>query len=544
MIESEKEKRTLVRISDLWRWDGKISRLSYATWGTALVAVKYCMDSFVAGYFFHRSWSWLNYISPGQAVDILAMTRADQIFFCTMILLSLPFIWTGIVLTMRRLRAAGLPVWLCKLFFIPVVNLIVFASLCIFPTQKNQNVLERDDLIESNSQSLNQITDKSKGEKSPGGEESTGKGAAVGGLTTSGGKSFDLPANSEPPPVLIGGRTIYGDRHLPISKENRWSDGAYAVVMTVPVASTLAYFCTSVIPTYGWSLFIGLPFALGMASAFLYGRNHLRSLGDSVLIASIAVTLLGLGIFLWAWEGMFCLLMAAPIAYALAIMGSLLGYNLQKKKNLPVHSRGVLLSLLLILPLCTAAEYAERDQFPIVSVCTTCDIKAPPEKVWENIIAFPQLPPPTEWIFKTGIAYPVGATIKGRGVGAVRHCKFTTGNFIEPITTWDEPNLLQFSVRSQPEPMKEFSLVRDLQPAHLNGYLNVHKGEFRLSPIQSPSGRTQTRVVGTTWYVNRMWPGSYWRMYADNIMHSIHTRVLMHIKELSESQSTQGSSVP
>jgi hypothetical protein len=75
-------------------------------------------------------------------------------------------------------------------------------------------------------------------------------------------------------------------------------------------------------------------------------------------------------------------------------------------------------------------------------VKSSIEINATPEEVWNNVLEFPQLKEPTEFIFKTGIAYPINATIKGEGVGAVRHCNFTTGCFIEPITIWDKPNIL------------------------------------------------------------------------------------------------------
>ena len=531
------KQNSLIKVSDLWRWDGTISRAAYAAWGGGLVAVKYTVDTMVAGLIFHRPWSWINYISPGQAVDVLAMTGADQVFFLTMIAVSIPFIWVGIVLTMRRLRAAGLPVWLCKLFFVPIVNLLVFASLCILPTQSQRNIFDRDE----------DEAEKLDGPTQPG----MLSGPAISNPILEPPKSQppQLPAPSAIPlhasvpaasqsghgePLADLTELIHPNKKLPFSKENRWSDGAYAVVMTVPVAAILAFLSTTVFPSYGWSLFIGLPFAMGMASAYLYGRNQLRSPLDSIMIASVAITLLGLTVFLWAWEGMICLLMAAPLGYVLAILGAILGYQLQKKKNLPIHARRVILSMFLILPLTMAAEYAENSTFPTIAVHTTCRIMAPPSKVWQNIIAFPKLSEPTEWIFKTGVAYPIGATINGAGVGAVRHCKFTTGSFVEPITVWDEPRLLRFSVKTQPEPMKEFSWVRDMQPAHLNGYLNVHRGEFRLFEEHDASGKATTRVVGTTWYDNHMWPGSYWRFYADNIMHSIHNRVLMHIKNLAE----------
>jgi hypothetical protein len=161
-------------------------------------------------------------------------------------------------------------------------------------------------------------------------------------------------------------------------------------------------------------------------------------------------------------------------------------------------------------------------------------IKAPPSVVWNNVIAFPNLPEPTEPIFKLGIAYPIGAEIRGRGPGAIRRCQFSTGAFLEPIKIWDEPRLLKFDVLAQPPPMREFSFRQEIHPAHLQGYLDVQGGQFKLSPITLSDGKVITRLEGTTWYRNQMWPNFYWRLWSDRIIHTIHMRVLNQIAVLSE----------
>jgi hypothetical protein len=55
-------------------------------------------------------------------------------------------------------------------------------------------------------------------------------------------------------------------------------------------------------------------------------------------------------------------------------------------------------------------------------------------------------------------------------------------------------------------------------------------GEFRLIPL--PGDRT--RLEGTTHYTIAIYPEIYWRVYAELLLHGIHTRVLRHIKVLSE----------
>ena len=167
---------------------------------------------------------------------------------------------------------------------------------------------------------------------------------------------------------------------------------------------------------------------------------------------------------------------------------------------------------------------------PLYAVKTSIVINANPEKVWSHVVSFSQLPPPTERMFKTGIAYPIRAEIHGQGVGAVRHCVFSTGEFVEPITVWDEPRLLAFNVTAQPRAMEELSLYSDLRPPHLENYLISQHGQFELKSL--PDGTTL--LEGTTWYQNRFWPAPYWHLWSDYIIHGIHERVLLHIKSLAE----------
>lgn len=144
--------------------------------------------------------------------------------------------------------------------------------------------------------------------------------------------------------------------------------------------------------------------------------------------------------------------------------------------------------------------------------------------------AFSQIEEPTELLFKTGIAYPIHAEIDGKGAGAIRKCNFTTGSFIEPITIWNEPNLLEFGVLDQPPPMIEWSIYQHLKIAHMDGYFRSERGQFKLEELPN----SQTLLVGTTWYHHDIWPSLYWKQWSDYILHRIHVRVLTHIKRKAE----------
>jgi hypothetical protein len=157
-------------------------------------------------------------------------------------------------------------------------------------------------------------------------------------------------------------------------------------------------------------------------------------------------------------------------------------------------------------------------------------VQAPPEKVWREVIAFTEIPPPTELMFRAGIAYPVRAQMFGAGPGAERHCVFSTGAFVEPIEIWDAPHRLKFSVTSNPPPMQEWTPYSHVDPPHLHGFLVSEGGQFLLTVL--PNGGT--RLEGTTWYRHGLWPSSYWRLWSDEIIHQIHLRVLRHIREEAE----------
>jgi hypothetical protein len=189
-----------------------------------------------------------------------------------------------------------------------------------------------------------------------------------------------------------------------------------------------------------------------------------------------------------------------------------------------------MLSLLIIVPGIQSAEHLLARRADGFVVRSTIDIQAPPDQVWKQVIAFTQIPPPTEWVFRAGIAYPIRAEIIGSGPGAERHCVFSTGAFVEPIEVWDEPHRLKFSVTSNPAPMQEWTPFAHIEPPHLHGFLVSEAGQFLLTPL--PNGGT--RLEGTTWYQHGLWPAAYWRLWSDALIHRIHMRVLQHIKSEAE----------
>ncbi|MCH2600471.1 MAG: hypothetical protein MKZ94_13740 [Pirellulales bacterium] len=298
--------------------------------------------------------------------------------------------------------------------------------------------------------------------------------------------------------------------------------------MFISIAGSLVLYALSVtvFKNYGILLFFGMPVLVGVITSYMFNRVEIQSTGQTVLVAEIGILLCSGALLVFAVEGIICIVMLLPLAAVIVIIGALIGRSMAANNASGGH---VTTSILLLLPLLSGADLLENEA-PVYEVISTVVIDAPPEEVWPNVIGFSELDAPPAWYFELGIAYPLRATIDGEGVGAIRHCEFSTGAFVEPITVWDKPNRLTFDVTKQPPPMNELSPYRHVHPPHLDGYLNCKQGEFRL--IRLPDNRTL--LEGSTWYEFKMYPQGYWTLWSDTSIHRIHQRVLQHIKKLSE----------
>src|SRR5437660_10871834 len=450
----------------MWRWHGTIDRKTYAVAGCSAFVLKYFLDKFVAFAVFDRSWFLWSYWEPlGPDARVNAIHPDTQVFAGTLLVLALPFIWLGVTLTIQRLRAVGRPLWLVALFFLPVINLLFFLLLCTMG-------------------------------------------------------SHPVAAQREAAPWP---ETRMLDRWIPRSALGA---AAASIGMTIAFGSMFTVLGTEVLQSYGWGLFVALPFCLGLFSVLVYGYHGPRSFASCMSVALGPIALLGAVLILVMIEGLICILMAAPFALGLAALGGMLGHAIQAGYWLNKGTPAMLSIVFLFTPVFQTAECWINPQAETFEVRTAIEVNAPPGKVWNQVVAFAEIPPPKELLFRAGIAYPIRAEISGHGVGAVRHCIFSTGPFVEPFEVWDEPRLLKFGVTANPAPLNELSPYGKIQPAHLRGYFVSKQGQFLLTAL--PGGRT--RLEGATWYQHTMWPAAYWRLRSDYIIHKIHLRVLEHIR--------------
>jgi hypothetical protein len=304
---------------------------------------------------------------------------------------------------------------------------------------------------------------------------------------------------------------------------------ALAVGLSILVGGLMLWLSVYLFATYGASLFLGTPLLMGATAAYLDNRWHPGTFRRALGLGLLSVFFALIAMLLFALEGMMCLAMAAPLVLPVGAMGGLIGKMIADATQRPPAE---LAAALVVLPLVAGGEalcVAPRENM----VLTVVEVDAPPSIVWENVVGFPELAEPPAWYFAWGIACPVRATIEGRGIGATRHCEFTTGTFVEPITAWEYPTRLAFDVTDQPPALIELSPYRHVHPPHFAGYLMSKRGEFRL--IELAGGRT--RLEGRTWYSFAMYPEGYWTLWSDLLIHRIHGRVLEHIQKVSEGRA-------
>ena len=437
-------------------FEQRVDRRTYFTHGLALMLVKYVTDAAFIWLAVERVWTPLDYL---RAATFERVPGASTEFLVAMSIWTLPFIWIGITMTVRRAIDAGRSAWLALFFFVPGVNYLLMLLLSLAPTR--------------------------------------------------------LRAPTSP--------------ELPRTYEARLPSALLSITAGFGVGLAMIGLGVYTLNSYGVALFVGTPFVMGAVTAFLFNRRYPASSRETREVVLLMLAFTAGAVMLIAIEGVLCLAMAAPLALGLSLMGASFGRWVAERPPEPARRTAF---GLLALPLSAALSGAPATP-GLHEVLSVVEIDAPPDIVWKHVVSFPALAPPTEIVFRAGIAYPIEARIRGTGVGAVRECVFSTGVFVEPITAWEPGRLLRFDIVAQPAPMTEWSPYAHIAPPHLDGWFQSRRGEFRLIPLAG--GRT--RLEGRSWYELKLAPTAYWLVWSDALIGRIHHRVLMHIERLAEADA-------
>jgi hypothetical protein len=303
-----------------------------------------------------------------------------------------------------------------------------------------------------------------------------------------------------------------------------------SIILSIAISLSLGILVIYKIQVYGMSVFFLIPFLIGFSAPIFYGKSEKRKMMDAIRHSLITLFLFAFALLFFALEGVICIAMAIVPAIPFTILGAFLGFSMIEKRS----SKPLVVLFIVSSSIPTMGFIEKQSEPELYKVESTIIVNASPKEVWKQVVEFPQLDPPSEFIFKAGISYPINAKIIGNGVGAIRYCNFNTGSFVEPITRWDAPYMLAFDVKEQPLPMQEISFW-DIEAPHLHDYFVSKRGQFLLKEL--PNGKT--KLTGTTWYFNKILPSIYWRPWSDYIIHQIHERVLNHIQKNAENQAPE-----
>ncbi|MCA1963944.1 MAG: SRPBCC family protein [Prosthecobacter sp.] len=310
--------------------------------------------------------------------------------------------------------------------------------------------------------------------------------------------------------------------------------GIGTICFVVSTLSTIAVtYAVENVKLYGYSLFLGVPFVVGLLLALLYQYDREWKWPEVLLLTLLNLAMSALWLLLCKIEGVVCILMAAVLVAGITLAGILFVWFLRRVVFGPRRTQLNCLAVVSI-PLAMNWEATHRPTPPMLEQTTTIEVNASPDIVWQFIPSFPPITdPPAGWL-ASGVAYPIASEIDGNGLGATRRCIVSTGTMPEVVTAWAPGKKLEFEVKDTPPAMVETNPFGEVHAAHLEGYVQARYGRFVLVPL--PDGRT--RIEGTSWFEHDLWPQWYWEPVTRHTVSQIHTRVLKHIKALAEKAAT------
>jgi hypothetical protein len=167
---------------------------------------------------------------------------------------------------------------------------------------------------------------------------------------------------------------------------------AMAVAFTGLIGAAAIYLGTERLGTYGWGIFVAVPFCFGFVSVLIYTYHAPRTLSSCLGVSLMSVGMVGIALLALAIEGLVCIVMALPIAIPLAMFGGAVAYGAQRHRRISAQAPTMLLVVGMIPIGVMGSERIIPFEAPRTSVYTTIRINAPAQRVWKNLIAFSDIP--------------------------------------------------------------------------------------------------------------------------------------------------------
>jgi uncharacterized membrane protein YhaH (DUF805 family) len=129
------------RLLRFWfTFDSPVSRGQYVRHGLVLMLVKYVVDAALIWLVAHVMWTPLDYLTTGAMFQRSTLAVAPKPLLSLLAIWTLPFLWIGLTMSIRRALDAGHSAWLAFLFFIPVANYALMAFLSARPRNHSRDM--------------------------------------------------------------------------------------------------------------------------------------------------------------------------------------------------------------------------------------------------------------------------------------------------------------------------------------------------------------------------------------------------------------------
>lgn len=130
-------------IRTLFALNGRVNRRDYLVTGITLMVVKYFVDANVIYRTAHVVWTPWDYLIPLVSIKSEKLGEIPGSVGLWLIIWTLPFIWIGVTMMMRRAIDAGRsPAW-CAGFFLPFLNYAIMLWLGALPSAPPQEELAK-----------------------------------------------------------------------------------------------------------------------------------------------------------------------------------------------------------------------------------------------------------------------------------------------------------------------------------------------------------------------------------------------------------------
>lgn len=256
---------------------------------------------------------------------------------------------------------------------------------------------------------------------------------------------------------------------------------------------------------YGWTMFVALPFIVGLSAGLLPSKKY-GLYGVYIGLIAFCIFLL-LGHF----EGLVCLIYTLPIAWILILLGYAISKYIRKKTDKNPNTLKFVIVPLIVLSSSTLIEYLVGNSKIEDSVSTSMSLPYSPDKVWDFIKSVDTLASNRSFWLKIGLPVPLKCVLESETIGAKRTCYFEGGYIEEELTEIKKPVILKMKVTNY-----------KLKGRH---WLSFKDAIYTFS--QKVNGTVITR---TTTYFSELKPRFYWKLCEHHAIESEHDYVLNNLK--------------